>query len=35
MRSNYLSKKEKIISNKFEKDGYIIFDIKQKKFLVN
>ncbi len=33
MRSNYLSKKEKIISNKFEKNGYIIFDIKQKKIL--
>ncbi len=33
MRSNFLSKKEKIISNKFEKNGYIIFDIKQKKIL--
>ena len=32
MITNYLSKKEKLISDKFEKNGFIVFDINQKKF---
>ena len=31
--SNFLSKKENQISKKFEKNGFIIFDLNEKRFL--
>ena len=33
MRTNFLSKQEQMISKKFEKNGYVIFNLKQKKIL--
>ena len=33
MKKNFLSKKENKISNKFEKNGFIIFDLENRKFI--
>tara|TARA_B100000579_G_scaffold368708_1_gene329739 strand:+ start:729 stop:1532 length:804 start_codon:yes stop_codon:yes gene_type:complete len=33
MTTNYLSKKEKLVSDQFEKNGFVVFDIKQKKLI--